>query len=426
MDEAAGRFAALDEMVDLLPPDSTPADGGRRAAPPVGLVRQSGTALTPGFWQTAWPLYLVPYNERLVAHRARLLLADMSRRLATAPGQLGLFDGYGDPGTLVRIGVPTALARPVGSPEGRFPLITYMALGTHETIVRAGPGMRGVSLDFALAARSAVHPTTVSGFVAEGYETFEALAHQVVRYRREGQAYVELYTRWGVTPGCTAPRPLLGFFLLDAQLRQVSRPTQLDPTQPPALKRVHLQLAPGAYVYSLELLDRGCRRAERARYVVTVPPIADQRASDLMLASELHFGGDRWVGRVAERPPVTVRPSLTLTAGSVAWFYWELYDLPATAMEAGRLRVTFEVVNVRQERVLVREIRQAAADARRRPGTLDIRYELTVPPGTGPLGFGLAVGIPEGTRGLHVARARVTDARTKREVVVERAFFVSE
>ena len=61
---------------------------------------------------------------------------------------------------------------------------------------------------------------------------------------------------------------------------------------------------------------------------------------------------------------------------------------------------------------------------RQRPGTLDIRYQLTVPPGDGVLGFGLAVGIPEGTRGVHVARVRVTDARTKRTVIAERAFFV--
>jgi len=423
MEAAPDRFALLDQSLDLLLADSTEMSP-RTTVPGQGRVGAPADPVPPGFWRTAWPLYLIPYNERLIAHRARLLLADMSQRLAFGDGQAGLFAPYGDPRTLVRIGVPPALARPPGNPEGRFPLITYMALGTYETIVRAGRDLEGVSLDFALAARSGIHPTSVSGFAAEDYDTFEALDHQAIQYVRDGQQHVELYTRWDPPPGCHDPRPLLGFFLLDAQLRQVARPIERDPAQPPALKRFHLELAPGAYVYSLELLDRGCRQAERARYVLTLPPVADQRASDLMFADELYFGDERWVKRIEDRPPVTVRPSLTIAAGEVARFYWELYDVTADAMEKARLTVVFEVVNVREERVLVRELGKAAADARRRPGTLDIRYQLTVPPGEEVLGFGLAVGIPEGTRGVHVARVRVTDARTKRTVTAERAFFV--
>jgi hypothetical protein len=424
LETAPGRFAGLDTVLDHLVMDTIRVFA--MGWPSATRQPQAVPArLPPGFWEASWPLYLVPHNERLVAHRARLLLADMAERLGYGDGREPLFGAYGDRSTLVRVGVPRAIARPPGPEVGRVSLITYTTPGTHETLVRPGNRLEGVPLDFALAARSGVHPVRASGFAAEDYDTLAALDHQQVRYLREGRSHVELYTRWTRPAGCPSARPVLGFFLLDARLQRVSRPIELDPAQPPALKRFHLELAPGAYVYSLELLDRGCRRAERARYVLTVPPVEEQRASDLMLVDEAHFGGDRWVGRVGERPPVTVRPSLTLVSGDVARFYWELYGVAADATEAGRLTVTFEVVNVREERVPMRELGRAAAEARRRAGTLDIRYDLTVPPGDGPLALGLTVGIPEGTRGVHVARARVTDARTKRTVRVERAFFVA-
>jgi len=429
MEVAPGRFAALDQSLDLLFADSitilrTVSGGLSDLQVPTRVPAPAGR-VPRGFWRAAWPLFLQPYNERLIAHRARLLLADMSRRFAPE-GEVNLFDAYGESGMLVRIGVPLALARPLGEMEQRFPLVIYTPRGMHETVVRTGSGLDGVSLDLALAARSDIDPTTISGFAAEDYDAFRAMDHQVIRYRRAWQPRVELYTRWMSPLSCLNPLPTLGFFLLDSALQQVSKAIDLEPMKPPRVKRYFLELAPGSYVYSLELLDRSCRTAERARYVLTVPPAEEQRASDLMLADELYFGDERWVARITDRPPVTVRPSLTLAAGTVARFYWELYGITADAMQAGRLKVTFQVVNVEEQRVPVRELGRLAEQARKRAGTLDVKYELAVPAGDGPLGFGLALGIPEGTKGVHVARVRVTDTKTKQTVTAERAFFVRE
>jgi hypothetical protein len=424
MDAAPERFAMLDGSLDLLFGDPFerggrfPGAAGARRPPP----GPRATAAPPGFWRTAWPLYLLPYNERLIAHRSRLLLADLSRRFATSADEQNLFGAYGDPRTLVPIGVPLALARPWGG-EGPG-LVTYMPVEMHETIVRRGRGMEGVSLDLALAARSSVNPLAVSGFTAEDYDSFGPLDHQVVQYVRDGRQHVELYTRWVPAPLCENPRPLLGFFLLDANLRMLSRAIDVNPMEPPRLKRFHLQPSAGTYVYSLEMLDRSCRTAERARYVLRVPPVDSIRISDLMLADELYLGDERWSARIKDRPPVTVRPSLNVNAGTVARFYWEVYDIPADSIEAGRLRVSFEVVNVREEQVAVRELGDVAAQARRRPGTLDIQYDQTLPAGSAPLGFGLAVGLPEGTRGVHLARVHIEDTKTGTTVSAERAFYV--
>jgi hypothetical protein len=428
MEAAPERFAALDRSVDLLLADSTIGFrtlynvGGREFSEYERVPVASGPP-PAWFWQVAWPLYLQPDNERLIAHRSRLILADMAQHFGV--GEVpSLFDAWGEPGMLVRIGVPLALACPASQTGKQFPPVVYVAPGTHETLIRPSRGMQGVPLDFALAARGDLNPRAVSGFAAEDYDTFRPLDHQVVDYVRAGRHQVELYTRWDPSALCRSPRPRLGFFLLDSTLRRMAQPIEMDPRDPPRLKRFHLEPAPGSYVYSLELLDVSCRVAERARYVLTVPPVEAKPASDLMLVDELYFGDDRWVRRIPGRPPVTPRPSLTIQAAGVARFYWEVYGIAADSMETGRLRITFEVVNVHHQRVPVREIGRVAAAARRRAGTLDLRYDLTAPPGTEPLGFGLAVGIPEGTQGLHVARVRVTDTKTKRTVNAERAFFV--
>jgi hypothetical protein len=211
---------------------------------------------------------------------------------------------------------------------------------------------------------------------------------------------------------------------LDAELRELSR------TLRPDLERDHrlqfrLTLRPGVYVYSLELLDRGCRRAERARYVLTVPPVDGTLLSDLVLADELHFGDDyRGADRLRERPPVTVRPALVFDAGGTARFYWEIYGVAAEAAAAERLLVEFEIVNVREERVAVRDLAVVAQQAAVARPSLGLAYRLTVPPGDGPLTTGLAVGLPDATRGVHIARVRVTDAVTGRSAKTERAFFV--
>ena len=81
---------------------------------------------------------------------------------------------------------------------------------------------------------------------------------------------------------------------------------------------------------------------------------------------------------------------------------------------------------MRNEPVAMWEIPRLAEQARKRAATLDVKYELAVPPGNGPLGFGLAVGIPEGTKGIHVARLQVMDIKTRHAANAERAFFVQE
>jgi hypothetical protein len=119
-----------------------------------------------------------------------------------------------------------------------------------------------------------------------------------------------------------------------------------------------------------------------------------------------------------------VRPALSFDAGGTARFYWEVYGIAADSAVAGRLRIEFEIVNVREERVAVRDLARVAREAAGAKASLGVAYDLTVPPGDAPLTTGLAVGLPEGTRGVHIARIRVTDTATGAIGAAQRAFFV--
>jgi hypothetical protein len=427
MEGSPGWFAPLDSLRDLLeaPEGVARLPRGDRYSPSLPMMQDAGRRLSVAtLWKAAWPFYLLPYNERLVVHRARLLLADVVWRLASE-GRHGLFEPVGVPRNIVAVGVPLGVA--IAGDHGQ--LLAYYPEGTHETAPQSSAG-RGVGagspsavpLDLALVAVGS-RGTRLTGFVSQEYQVFGPLDHQIVQYVREGHRHADVHTMWS-GPACPDARPLVGLFLLDTELRELSRTVRPELEAQRRLQ-FRLMLAPGMYVYSLELLDRGCGRAERARYVLEVPPATGATLSDLVLADELHYGDDyRGVDRLRERPPVTVRPSLSFDAGATARFYWEIYGVGSDTLAAGRLRVVFEIVNVRQERVAVRDLALVARQAAGAKPSLGIGYDLPVPPGTGPLATGLAVGLPEGTRGVHIARVRVTDTVTGVTATAQRAFFV--
>jgi hypothetical protein len=413
-------FASLDSLRDPVDPPARRRLAVRpyryvpSLAPPANDPRLTVDLL----WRAAWPLYLQPYNERLVVHRARLLLADVVWRLAVRDAR-GLFYPVGDPERLVAVGVPLGVA--IAGP--RRVILAYYPSGTHETAPQTNRTGPHVPLDLALVATGS-RGTRVTGFASEHYDAFGPLSHQVVQYVRGGRRHVDVYTVWHREPVCTTPRPLLGLFLLDDRLNELRR-TMVIELQSGRRVQLRMTLLPARYVYSLELFDVTCRRAQRARYVLIVPPADTAMLSDLMLADELHYG-DRYQGanRVRDRQPVTLRPGLEFEAGGTARFYWEMYGIASDTLAAGRLRIAFEVVTVREERVAVRDLGRVARDAEVAKATLDVAYPVNVPPGDGPLASGLAVGLPAGARGIHIARVTVTDAVTGRTARAQRAFFV--
>jgi hypothetical protein len=370
------------------------------------------------FWRLAWPLFLQPYNERQVVHRARLLLAETLQH--GIGDTVGMFDAFYDRAALVQRGIPRSLLlvrQPGDIGQTRFTAVSYVSPSMHETVVRLGQGA-AASLDLALAARDDDAVVAYSGYVAEDYDRLTPFEHQVVQYVRDGHRVVDVHAERPVAPPCTNADPQVGFFLLDSRLQVLREVADTAPRR--RRYRFRMVLAPGAYVYSLELLDKPCRLAGRARYVLTVPPVDSTRLSDLVLAENVFIEEP---SRVKGEPQAVARPGLRVPVGLVH-FYWEIYGLEATRPQRDRLQVRFEIVNVSQDRVALRQLAGLEAAVERTKPLLDLRYAATVPEGAEPVGLGLSVMVPAGAHGVYVARVTVRDRKTGWQETARRAVYV--
>jgi hypothetical protein len=385
------------------------------------LAVLGGSQLAPAlFWRLAWPLYLVPYNARQVAHRARLLLADVLQH--GVADNAGVFDRYGNRAALIQRGVPLGLALVQAGATGtgmRPVLVSYLSPMMHETIVRTTAGAAPQSLDLALAARNDVAARVPSGYVAEDYDRLTPFEHQVVQYVRDGHRMVDIHAERPTAPQCHDPHPEVGFFLLDSRLDMLREVTDTAPRR--RRYNFSMVLAPGTYVYSLELLDVPCHLAARARYLLVVSPPDSSALSDLVLAENAFIEEP---ARVRGDPPVVVHPGLRVTPAEPLHFYWELYGLTAAETESDRLAVRFEVVNVSAARVRAGQLGSLEQAAERTKPVFDVRYQAPVPGGSGPVGMALSVTLPPEARGVYLARLTVRDRRTGREETAQRALYV--
>lgn len=415
-DEFSGKRDAAEREMEAHEPWYTPLD--------TMLAFYGGTGgLSPAaFWRLAWPLYLEPYNERLTVHRARLLLSDVFRHMRIGLIQYGL-NALLDPTKTTVRGLPLAMVV-VGPPDRRLVgWLRYVSIGdpaSHETVLplRGRDAVFAGPLDMALAARDTSELRTTTGFVAEAYDEFLPFPHQIAQLMRDGRPDVFLYDE---APLCAAHDPaIVGFYLLDERLGLLH--SSVDTLSWFQRRRtLELHVAPGTYVYSLEMLEHGCRRAARARYLLTVRPDTGALTSDLVLSDSVRFTDAE---RIAAAPPILGRGRLTITPGAPLHLYWEVYGAPSTNRAKGRLRVRVAVVDVRRHRVPVRRLSQVARAAGKAHAAMDIAYRADLPAGQGPVGMALSIALPENARGVYLARVEVTDQRTGRRGVAERWFRV--
>ncbi len=385
------------------------------------------------FWRVAWPLFLEPYNARLVVHQARLLLVDLVCHLSR--GNDRPFWRYGSAESIIRRGIPLGMVRVsrlTRGAGGRDVIVEYLDPNMYETLVRQGDPGRSVALDLALAARDESETIrAVSGYVATNHGRILPFQHQIVQYVRDGKRHVDIHARRpfavatdarGVhsPPPCADEAPVVGIFLLDERLGLLKGAVDSVGART-RRHRFRLQLDPRTYVYSLELLDRQCLHAARARYVIVVDDPDSAELSDLVLAEELRFAS---IQRLVREQPMTALPGLAVRAGGPAHFYWEVYGEPVAEGEVRELAVSFEVVDVRQGRVGVGRLGQVAEAVAGTAPLVVLDYAVPVPAGDAPLVMGLSVELPEDARGLHVARLRVVNTASQRTYSVERAFFI--
>jgi hypothetical protein len=338
--------AAFEESLAAMP-----AEELRRWTTPRWVLTDDGVdwfdALEPGarerqrelFWRLSDPLFLVDGNDRWTDHLARLVEARLSED-AEHPQAMEWDVDLEE--TLIRYGRIAGWSR-VGSPRLIRPGDLRLSEDTRRVIGHHHPQSRGYLFpeDF-LESPADIPPESWITAPRESRTWYappyapdmRALDTQVGRFRRGDQMLVVGAYRpaTGRSAGsgddhtaadAPAPQPAgaveAGLFLVPVDGGSWLRAGSSD-----AEDVLTLRAPPGRYISSLEVLDRGGRRAWRARQGVRQDPLdpGEIGVSDLLiLRSDAPFPGDLEEAIPHVRPGIEVGPSERF--GVV----WEVYGL---------------------------------------------------------------------------------------------------
>jgi hypothetical protein len=395
MERHRPAFASFDTLVG-------PLEGRLRESPAV-------------VWRTAWPLYLQGYNERLVAHRARVIAAGL---LPTLSSPLSRALSFAPPAALIRRGLPLRLELYGGSQ-----FISYVSGRTQETILPAASGSdRALDLNLSLAASDPTHgQLVVTGFVPSAYDHLRDLPHQMMRYQRNRQAMADFFAQPPLPPDKSCGYQA-GFFLLGNDLRLLRRGRDTLPAGQAPRMHYTTPVAPGAYVYSMEVLDTTCAVAARARYAFQVLlPEQGLAVSDVLLVE----GAPTFdAARVSGGIPVVGRAGVEVSALEPLSLYWEVYGVTAAELQTGRLLVEMDAVDVRRGRVPVVQLGDVQQRAEGANADATVRYAANAPPGTGPIGMALSVKIPAVQGAVCQIHVTITDQVAHAKATGTGSFYV--
>ncbi|HEX6940060.1 MAG TPA: hypothetical protein VF158_11665 [Longimicrobiales bacterium] len=354
-DEALARMSAEDrrrfeDIEVFLTGDEREAyddmDGGDRVA------------YETAFWRLADPLYLIAGNERRAEHFARHV---WSRLLSETPRVGGMHSWGRDLEELtLRYGVPTSRERVVSY---------YYSLQPDSYVEHFHPDQLAFLPE---AIRTEGYPPTPppgapwplererarSGYAVKRVRRIVPVAHQVARFPAGDSIAVVVYGRMPLDSAAAgAAEARAGLFLLDARYTIVgSALGGAAVTNDTARAQLELRVAPGHYVYSMELVEEPSRLAGRARFALDVPgyPHAGVAVSDPVLAAP--FGGGP---TPRGRDDARLRPhaDLVFSSGDTIGLYAEAHGLAPGPDGSMYYAVELAVVRADEPALLARAVR---------------------------------------------------------------------
>ena len=299
------------------------------------------------FWRLADPSLIDPGNERRSAHYARHAWARILSDAPRAQGMISWGDDHEE--ILIRYGRPTSRERVrkrLMSLDDRLSVVEsfdpHAVALAPEALLSVGlppappPGVRHeIERD---SSRSAYAPVI--------RHRLRAMDVQAARFPLPGpggSSYLQLVG--ALDPDTTAPRvpldPHAVLVVLDTLGAEITRSTASTALLPDSsvLVSAGAALPPGAFVYSLELVDSDSTDlAGLTRYPVKIqPPAADGRLrlSDLVVAAPPTTGG---LPRSHRDPRLRPLPDLVLPPGAKVLLFAE-----ATGLETAQGRSRYEV-----------------------------------------------------------------------------------
>ena len=370
------------------------------------------------FWLVSDPFWLTAANEYWVEHLTR---HTESRLLEDVPLVHGMVSWGRDLDELtVRYGTPTARARTGGGFGVEESMVEY-----YDTAQRLYAPDQFLAAGFSEPPFPGTKPLLYSARARAGYALRRVnrvlhLTHQLTRFV-EGNEAVFRVDAAVETPADSLPPSFLqaGLFVYDSALTRRAEQLQSQRWSPDSTRVTLLtRAAPGAVIYSVEMLDTIARFGARARHAVDAGlPLEGPIVSDLLICAPFPSGQ---LPQLRDDPLLQARTSLVFAPGDTIGIYAEAYRVssPLVRVELGLEPANGPGALSRLGRWVGRSLGLVG------PRT-DPRVSWSAPRGTGGV-QSLAVNLPleARRRGQFMLLLRVTDNETGRTTETRRPILI--
>ena len=381
-------------------------------------------------WTKSDPLHLVPENERLLEHMARVTHAEMAfgdperRRPGWSSDRGQVFIRYGMPRDVWMLRAPTA---PNRAGARRWIFWNY-GLEVPSFIFQRRVGYGGADFDFDANTgrylRQVAETEATTTFESRAVSRWTEVPAQIARFRGAAPGQVEVLTFLRADPDSFDLAPddsvRVGMFVFNRSYQDSASLAHAVKPDDTGNVLFTFELPRGAFEYSLEALASGSRVAARNRGTITSTPgpRVGLSTSDIVLAGGVvpraaRPGGWRDFAIGASR-------DLVFDAGGDIHAYLEIYGLATDFTGAAGYTVEVTLQDAERRNVGARLLRSLGNLIRGAEGEAAVRFVRTVEPvdGVAPEYFSISAdGTGEGAHRLVVA---ITDRTTGATATVER------
>ena len=446
MDWGASRDAFDAGLALMSPEERAPYDNiaylleAEEAAEYQQLGAENAREYERILWAKSDPLFLVPENERLMEHVARVTYAEMAfgdperRRPGWSSDRGQVFIRYGMPANIWMLqqdasGMGTgAAAQLAGSSiSGRWIFWNYR-LEVPSFIFRRQLGYNQVAFDFSANTqqylRQVSETEATTTFESRAANRWTEIPAQIARFRGAAPNQVEVLAFLRADPDSfnlfEGDSVNVGMFLFNRSYEDSASIGHAVKAGESGNVLFTFELPRGTFEYSLEALATDSRVAARNRGTINAVPAprVGLSTSDIVLAGGLvprveQPGGWRDFAMGASR-------DLVFDADDDIHVYLEVYGLATDFMGSAEYTVEVTLQDAERRSVAARLLRSLGSLVRAGEGELTVRFVRTAEPVAGVVPEYFSVTPGEVEEGAHRLMIAITDRTTGASVAVER------
>lgn len=383
-------------------------------------------------WAKSDPLFLIPENERLMEHVARVTYAELAfgdpeRRLPGWSSDRGQ--------VLIRYGLPEniwMLRRDGGGAGNDRWIFWNYRLEVPSFVFRRRLGYNRVDFDFDANTgqylRQVAETEATTTFESRAVNRWTEIPAQIARFRGAAPGQVEVLAFLRADPDSfnlfEGDSVRVGMFLFNRSYEDSASVTHAVKAEDTGNVLFTFELPRGTFEYSLEGLAADSRVAARNRGAISAVPVprVGLSTSDLVLAGGViprveQPGGWRDFAIGASR-------DLVFDADDDIHVYLELYGLTTDFTGSSEYTVEVTLQDAERRGVGARLLRSLGNLIRGAEGELAVRFVRNVEPVDGVVPEYFSVSAEEAGEGAHRLIIAITDRTTGASVTVERELII--